>query len=610
MPNVNVSFAGQTLILPGSYYQDQLAGFVSPTPTTPPLIFIGYGYGVPPQTPYTFTNGQQLLNAIRGGPCSGFVPFMYSPSPELLGAQLVTYINVGSNTQASLAVSNSGATVLGTATTTNYGVPSNLMQLQVTTGSLVGKKLTLYDGYAGTTIVGDNLGVPFQVAYTGNSVSGATLVIATSGLNATSVTLSGTVAGQTFVAPIGAGGYSTVAQIVEFINGTGFYSAIQLGDGNMPANYLDAGQTAVSLSVSGSGGYNYTNVTASLGSVLYWFNQYAQTSNYATFAVSGNISSFVSGYSPQNIPFTSFSGATSVPPTNTQYANALNLALNIPGWAVFCDSNSAGVQALGTQHALTASQPINGAWRRFYTGSTVGDSVNTTIVNAQDNNSNRTIYAYPGIYATNPITNQNTLYGGLYVAAAAAGMDSGNIIAMPLTNKVLSGNGVEVSLTTAQINQLQQAGVMCLKGTTPPTSGAVNYNNVPPTIVSDLTCWQNDNNPENTFDQQIKCRDYLAYSIVNATSPYVGTIADAYDETRILNAVKATLNALIYTPGSNGVLASWNAQSLVLYYNGNTQTASVCASVQLVGQNRFITETITIYPLTLTITAANLTPAS
>lgn len=610
MPNVNVSFAGQTLILPGSYYQDQLAGFVSAPPTTPPLIFIGYGYGVPPQTPFTFVNGAQLLSAIRGGPCSGFVPFLYSPSPQLFGAQLVTYINVGQNTQASLVVANGGGTPLGTFTTTNYGVPSNLMQLQVTTGSLAGKKLTLYDGYAGTTIVGDNLGVPFQVAYTGNSVSGATLIIATSGLNATSLTLSGSVAGQTFSAPLGGAGYPTIAQVVEFINGTGFYSAITIGDGNMPSQYLDSGQGAVSLTVSGSGGYSYTNVTAALGSVLYWTNQYAQSANYATFALSGTISQFTSGLAPANAPFTSFSGATSVPPTNTQYASALNLALTIPGWAVFCDSNSTAVQALGTQHALTASQPVNGSWRRFYTGSTVGDSVNTTIVNAQNNNSNRSIYVYPGIYATNTITGVNTLYGGLYAAAAAAGMDSGNIIAMPLTNKVLSGNGVEVSLTTAQINQLQQAGVMCLKGTTPPTSGTVNYNNIPPTIVSDLTCWQNDNNPENVFDQQIKCRDYLAYSIVNATEPYVGTIADVYDETRILNAVKATLNALIYTPGSNGVLASWNPQSLTLVYNGNTQTAAVCASVQLVGQNRFITETITIFPLQLTITAANLTPAS
>ena len=610
MPNVNISFAGQTLVLPGSYYQDQLSGFVSAPPTTPPLIFIGYGYGVPPLTPFTFLNGSQLLSAIRGGPCSGFVQFMYSPSPELFGAQLVTYINVGINTQASLSVQNAAIQGLGTFTTTNYGVPSNLMQLQVTTGSLVGKRLTLYDGYAGTTIVGDNLGMPFQVAYTGNAASGATVVITTSGLSATSLTLSGSVSGQTFVAPIGGGGYQTIAQIVEFINGTGFYSAIQYGDGNMPAAYLDSGQTAVSLSVSGSGGYIYSNITAALGSVLYWANQYAATANYATFALSGTITSFASGYAPTNIPFTSFGGATSAPPTNQQYASALNLALTIPGWSVFCDSNNAAVQALGTQHALTASQPVNGSWRRFYTGSTVGDSVTTTIVNAQNNNSNRTIYVYPGIYATNTITGQNTLYGGLYAAAAAAGMDSGNIIATPLTNKVLSGNGVEVALTTAQINQLQQSGVMCIKGTTPPLSGSVVYNNVPPTIVSDLTCWQNDNNPENVFDQQIKCRDYLAYSIVNATQPYVGTIADVYDETRILNAVKATLNALIYTPGSNGVLASWNPQSLFLQYNGNTQTASVCASVQLVGQNRFITETITIFPLQLTITAANLTPAS
>lgn len=595
MPDLNVNFAGTTLILPGAYYLDQLATLQPINPPTPPLIYIGYSYGMKPQTPYTFVGGQNLLSAIRGGPASAYVQPMSNPSPELFGASLITFINVGANTQSVLPLFQAAGSGVAIATSSNYGLPSNLLQGSVTAGSLAGKAVTLYDGYAGTTIQGDNLGVPFQVAYTGAASAGVSFTVQTSGLNASGFVLTSPNPNESYTIPLSAGQYQTVEQLVEFINGTGFYSAVPIGDTTLPTSYLDSGQTAVSLIASGSGGVD-VNVTAALGSVLYWFNQYA-SANYATAAASGSIASYTSGLAPANIPFTSFSGATSVPPTNSSYASGFNLALTIPGWSVFADSNLAGIRSLGTQHAQTASTPLYGKWRRFYTGSSVGDSVNTTSANAQGLNSNRTIYVFPGLYITNTNTNQLQLQSGLYAAAAVAGMSAGNLPSTPFTNKVLNGVGIELALTISQYNQLQQAGVMPLAGTTPPVSGSFNFNNVPPTIVSDFTTWQNDNNPENCLEQQMRCRDYMAYTMVNALQPYVGTVAAPQVELKMLTAAQLALNGLIYTPGGTGVLASWDATSLVLNYNGTTQTASISASVTIVGQNRFITETNTIYPL-------------
>lgn len=599
MPNLNISFAGQTLVLPGAYYVDQLASAIPNSPPTPPLIYIGYAYGMKPQTAYTFVGGQNLLTAIRGGPASAYVLPMSNPSPELFGASLITFINVGANTQSSLVMNGSGGTGVLISTSANYGVPSNLLQAQVAAGSTAGKAITLYDAYAGTTILGDNLGVPFEVSYTGTASAGVSFTVQTTGLNASGFALASSNPNESFTFNLGAGQYQTVEQVVEAINGTGFYSAIVVGDTSLPASYLDSGQTSVSLIASGSGGV-YVNVTAALGSVLYWFNQYAGSS-YATAVASGSIASYVSGLAPANIPFTSFSGATSVPPSTSNYASGFNLALTIPGWSVFADSNSSAIRALGSQHAQTASTPLYGKWRRFYTGSASGDSVTTTAANAQGLNSNRSIYVYPGIYVTNTTTGNLNLQPGLYAAAAVAGMSAGNTASTPLTNKVLNGVGVESALTISQINQLQQAGVMVLTGTTPATSGSFNFNNVPPTIVSDFTTWQNDNNPENVFEQQMRCRDYMAYSVTNALQPYVGTVASTQNELAILTAAQRTLNGLIYTSGGPGVLNSWDATSLILAYNGATQTASISANVVLVGQNRFITETNTIYPLNLLV---------
>lgn len=594
MPQVNGSFQGQTLILPGVYYADNVQAAQPTTPPpTPPLIFVGYGYGGKPLEPKTFSDPQSLLNAIRGGPASGFVPFLSDPSGQVAGAQQITFINVGENTQSHLNILSGSAVPIGTLTSTNYGVPSNLLQFGVAAGTIAGKKVTLFDSFANITAVGDNLGVPFQLAYLG-SASGVTMQVDTSNLDATQFIITSPNSGESVNLQIGAGQYTTVEQIVQYLNGTGFYSAITVGDGTLPATWLDAA-TGVALNAPASGVDQYVNVTASLGSVVYWVNQYAST--LATMAVSGSVTQLTAALAPANIPLSSFTGATSVPPTNQDYANGFNVALTVPGWAVFADSNAPAVQALGQQHVATASEASNGKWRRFFTGSSIGDSIATTITNAQALDSNRCTYVYPGVFRTDDATGQNTLYGGLYGAAAEAGMATGNPPNMPLTNKALLGNGVEVNLTTAQINQLQQAGVSCLM--VPDQTGV-------PTVVSDLTTWQQDNNPENVFNQQIACRDFLAYSLVNALRPYVGTVAAPTTLTTVRNAIKTTLNALVFTPGGNGVIATWDPNSLSLTYNGTTQTLSIAVSVTLVGQNRFITVFVPIAPLNLTLSSAQL----
>ena len=607
IPDVNQRFQGQTLILPGAYYADSVAGATPlAPPPTPPLIFIGYGYGGKPLKPQTFVSPQDLQTAIRGGPCSGFVPFLTSPSGQLTGAQVVTFINVGENTQSTLALNNASGNAALTLTSTDYGPPSNLLQCTIGSGSTAGKKVTLFDSFANKTAVGDNLGVPFQLAYTGTASSGVTLAISAIGLNATQIVITSPNAGESQAINIGGGQYTTIAQIAQFLNGTGFYSAVPVGDGTLPATYLDA-VSGVTLNKPVSGVNQYVNVTASLGSVIYWVNQYAST--IATAAVANTVTGYVAGLAPANVPATSFIGAVGVPPTNTDYANALNVALTLPGWAVFIDSNAAAVQALGAQHVLQASTPSTGAWRRFFTGSNVGDSVATTIAAAQALNAEVATYAYPGIWRNDPKSGVNTLYGGLYAAAAAAGMATGNSAAIPLTNKQITGNGVEVALTLSQINQLQQAGVMCIGGAVPPGAagaGTGALGQSPPTIISDLTTWQSDNNPEHVFNQQVACRHFVAYSLVAAMKPYVGTVAAPITLTQLRNAVKSTLNALIYTPGGTGVIAAWDPNSLALNYNGTTQTLAITVNVTLVGQNRFITVFVPVQPLNITLTSSQL----
>lgn len=595
MPNPNVSFMGGTLIIPGAYYADNVSAVTNNTPpTTPPLIFIGQGYGPPPLTLQQFAASTDLQAAIRGGPAADFLQFIANPSPQLNGAQLVTFISVGASTQSALTLSNSTSAAV-VLTSVPYGVPSNLLQASVvsaTVGGLgqVNSVVTLTDGYTGNTITSPALGVTMQIAYTG-SASGAGLTVTAVSGSAATLSVSGAGVGNVSL-PLGAGGgFATVQAVVNYLNSTGQYNAVVLGDGNMPSSYLNSAVNALAPPTSGVP--NYVMFTGNSGAVIYWVNTYA--TKFATAALASGATYAANTGGLLSIPPTLFTGATSTPPTNQDYANAFNLALTTPGWAVIADSNSPAVQALGSQHAQTASSLPNNTWRRYFTGNAVGTAISGAVATAQSMDSITTSLVFPGIYRTDPKTGANRLYSALYAAAAAAAMATGNVIATPLTNKALTGNGLELALNVTQINTLQQAGIMVLR--------IPSQTNVP-TITSDLTTWQLDNNPENIFNQQVACRWWLAYSLTNAMANYIGTIASPITEVAILNAVKATLNALIYTNGSNGVISSWDPASLVLVYTGATQTASVTVNVTLVGQNRFITVFVPIQPLQFTLTAA------
>jgi hypothetical protein len=124
--------------------------------------------------------------------------------------------------------------------------------------------------------------------------------------------------------------------------------------------------------------------------------------------------------------------------------------------------------------------------------------------------------------------------------------------------------------------------------------------------MSDVTTWQNDNNPANTSSQQVACRFWIAYSIVSGLQQYVGTIAAPLVEVAILNEVKSILNSLIFTGASSaGVLTSWDTKSLELTFTASNMLAAVQFKATLVSQNRYITVFDTIEPFDFTINLAS-----
>lgn len=593
MPSVNGQFQGQELILPGAYYGDNVNATLPANPAqTPPLLFIGVGYGGVPQTLINHTTATGLSSTLRGSPSAAFLPFLFTPSPVLAGARQITYINPAPNTQSALSLTSSGGTHVVSLASAQYGTPSNLLQAEVTAGSVGGVALTLVDSYAvaqgfsgQTSATADNLGLPFQVAYTGSATT-VTYSVSTSGGVATAFSITSPNAGESVSFPLGSETYGTVSALVQALNGTGYYTAEVVSQGALPSTSLDAA-TNVPLPAPVGGVDQFVDVTSTLPDIVFFVNTYA--SALATASIPNGVVSSAAE-APVVTPLTNFTGATNGVPTTQDYANAFNLALTTQAWVVITDSNDLAVMALGQQHAATASSITSRKYRRYFTGSSVGDTVAQALQYAKDMDAINVSYAYPGIQIINTATGVPQVYGGRYVAAAAAAMACGNRVAVPLTYKALNGTGVEVQLSESEINQLVNGGVMAIHVSD--TTGV-------PTIIRDMTTWQIDNNPENVFNQQVSCRYYLAYSLNQTLQPYTGSIASPYGMARAQNAAKKLLNALIYTEGSNGILVSWDPKSLVLNYNGATSTLSVQVSVVFVGQVDFITTYVTIQPLSL-----------
>jgi hypothetical protein len=595
MPNMNISFQGATLSKPGAYEADQPTG-VNPNPAlpVPPLVFIGYGYGGKPATPYTFDSVAAWQAFLRGGPCGMFAPVLDDPSPALNGAQQITYFNASENTQSMTGLIASGMISNTVFTSVNYGSPSNQLQLSATpVYNGAGINITLYDGYSGEIESQDNVGVPLQAGYIGMGTYGM-IEFADPEMTGAPTEIILTDAGATVATlQIGPSGYTTASELYEYLIGSLDFTGNIIGDGTVPLADFDIGSYMLPAPVAGA--VQYVTLTASWNGPVYWANQYA--SDLVT-AVRGNTHyPAVGGIVFETVTSQHFSGAVSVPPTTQDYANCLNASLMVPGWVLVLDTDDTDVIALASENTTQASSTVMGRWRRFFTGSPLGETVSGAVSEAQAINNKSVCYAYPGISVTNPTTGVTTMYGGYMAGAAAAAIACGNNVAQPLTNQQLQAVDVEVAISDTDLDTLQQGGVM------PVMPDSTNI----PRIISDYTTWQADADPLNVFTQQIACRYWVAYTLVSAAQPYVGTIAAPLDEVKILNAAKKALNGLVQTSANtnNAVLASWDATSLQLVYTGANQTAAISVNVTIVGQNRFITIFVPVQTYSATTTLSS-----
>lgn len=150
-------------------------------------------------------------------------------------------------------------------------------------------------------------------------------------------------------------------------------------------------------------------------------------------------------------------------------------------------------------------------------------------------NAFRTVYFYPDQIVVQAGAD-NVLIDGFYIAAAAGGYISGqNNIAMPLTNKVLSGFSIlnNKTLSTTVIEQLANAGVTVLQ----PVQGGGN-------VIWGITTSQSGFIEEQEVSI-VFIRDHIAKSFRQGFKGFIGLPEDDSTQAKLTGQAVAMLNSFI-----------------------------------------------------------------
>lgn len=162
----------------------------------------------------------------------------------------------------------------------------------------------------------------------------------------------------------------------------------------------------------------------------------------------------------------------------------------------------------------------------------VGSALGATLDDLRGHNldSDRLIYAAPGIKVTDAAAGGEVTLPGAYTAAAVAGLLAGFSAHISPTNKTLSVGGVEKRFSSAELTQLVQARILALEE----RQGF--------RIVKGITT------ATNTAWHQITTRrivDFAKYGVRSAANPYIGLLNNERVRAALQSTIASFLNQMV-----------------------------------------------------------------
>lgn len=509
-------------------------------------------------TPYTavkvradypsFTSPTQLQQYFGSGDLVEAANICFAPSndPAILGgAQTIIALNVVPSTQATVTLASNAAAAL-TLSSKTYGVLGNTLNASVSAGSVSGTMLMLNQGSITETF--DNLG-------TGNF-----------GL------LKSTIAGTT--AAFDSSGNLTVAQA-----GTSLFTisasqtvgqlqaaAAAVAGGTLSVTYTDSTKSSLLMSQLDhpSGSQNLQtglNLSANLTSIANYVNNNSQLAIAVALASGTGAPSVTT--SPQYL-----AGGSTSAPTLTDYQNCFNLLEQIRVNSVVALSSNPAINAMADAHCVYmcgAGQSERDAFVGLQNSSQTGNATLAQIqAQTQAINSRHTRCVAQTI-ATYNSAGVLTTFAPHFLAAAAAGMQAGAGVGVPLTHKTISVVGAYQDASwspTLNSDQLLQSGLLFFQ----------QADNIGVRCVRNITSYQTDNNIAYCEGSVNQALDYATYNLRYALQQFVGAV----NFSGTLNSIQAAATAILQQMQATNIIVGF--QTPVVTQNGDQAIVAVALS--------------------------------
>ncbi|NCA72071.1 MAG: hypothetical protein EOM91_18730 [Sphingobacteriia bacterium] len=488
------------------------------------LAIIGRSEGGAPQTPIWIRSAAHARQVLRSGEGLRAVELAMAPSAETQGPNKILFVRVNPATQSALALKSAADDTVISLVSTDSGLYTNSISVAIESGSTSGKRVTTRHGnrrYSRDNVARN----AFSVVYSGAEAT-ATVTITDEAvtLKAPGTATPGDV--------IDLNVYRTVQEVVDRINSVpGWLATLTPGSANTPAlKGLDA-VTAASAKTTA------LTVTANLQAIVDFINSASE--GFVTATRADNAVAV-----PANLAETFLTGGSDGNVTNESWSDCLDALETEDSQFIAPLSPDPAIWAMADAHCLWMSTAGKHE-RRCFVGAAVGVDLDGAIDHAFNINSDRTCFAWPGVYVAGANSQLELLppyMHAVMIGAAFAGLSPG----ATMTNKSLRIKGLEYEpRVTTDTDQLITAGVC----TTAKTETGYK-------VVKAVSTWLNDSKYNRV---EVSCgiaTDYTARAVRDALQPFLGMKANPITRNLAISRTESTLKGLaLPEPEGPGVLA-------------------------------------------------------
>jgi hypothetical protein len=441
-PLATTDFAGRERVEPAVFALTELQKLVSInlSPLNDIVMVANFPSTTDPSALFTFSSAEDA-EKIHDEDKSNDVTIqlmkrMKDPfSDDLIaGAGIIRTANVGTQTQATRAW-QTGTTTKIILTTTKYGLPANKFQSKFEDGTTANtKKLSVQKRSDPQTLIEkDNLGLAFDIEYTGAAAFAGLTIVVASDLATTLTLAEGTITPGTpvHVFDLTDPQWDTVAKVVAAINDLADYTcSLATGvDALMPSSAFDA---AADVDITSS-----VTHTAALGAIIWYVNE--TLGEYYTAARATGETAF----GDNDTAFVFATGATNATPTITEWEAALTVIDNedLQGGFIFPVSTNAANQAAILSFIRNQMADQSKTWRTV-----IATAAGATDQDAKDlafaSNHTRAMVVTQRIQDTDE-AGVLADYDPIHLAAHMIGGSASTPITHPLTLKKLNIRGIK-----------------------------------------------------------------------------------------------------------------------------------------------------------------------